>query len=98
MARPERNGHDLQTSPGGESVVFQTMCCGLCAQLRSQTSCEDASVLLNTTDSDVQLAEEGRLTLQDLSDLTPHVSYARDLPSEVTYSRDLLYGDGWLGY
>ena len=57
-------------------------------QLRSQTSCEASSVLLNTTDSDVQLAEESRLTLHQLTELTPYVRPR--LPAPLPLSRQSL--------
>ncbi|XP_043232060.1 neprilysin-2-like isoform X2 [Amphibalanus amphitrite] len=46
------------------------------AKLLGQTSCEDSSVLLNTTDSDVQLAEQSRLTLHELTELTPYFDWS----------------------
>ncbi|XP_037075982.1 neprilysin-1-like [Pollicipes pollicipes] len=46
------------------------------ARLISKTSCEDVSVLLNATDTDVLLAEEGRLSLEELSNLTPHFDWS----------------------
>ena len=49
-------------------------------------------MLLNTTDSDVQLAEEGRLSLQDLTDLTPYVSYTPQDLTDLTPIRELYPG------